>query len=185
MVFQWFPMVANHWSYDGMVTIHRSGLFKTHRLLWFGNVILTRVFISPISKIIFTTDHPQLAAPLTVPLGLAAVLSLLPALPSRGKLMWKTRARKARLRKWKRAVTLLRPEHSRPSVGSEPYSSHSPSSKYIVFKIFHVSKKKPYFYRTCIICDKYLTCHRDETWPFEIYKLICESLLLKVIGVKG
>ena len=24
--FQWFPMVANHWSYDGMVTIHRSGL---------------------------------------------------------------------------------------------------------------------------------------------------------------
>ena len=27
MVFQWFPMVANHWSNDGMVTIHRSGLF--------------------------------------------------------------------------------------------------------------------------------------------------------------
>ena len=27
MVFQWFPMVANHWSDDGMVTIHRSGLF--------------------------------------------------------------------------------------------------------------------------------------------------------------
>ena len=26
MVFQWFPMVANHWSDDGMVTIHRSGL---------------------------------------------------------------------------------------------------------------------------------------------------------------
>ena len=26
MVFQWFPMVSNHWSYDGMVTIHRSGL---------------------------------------------------------------------------------------------------------------------------------------------------------------
>ena len=26
MVFQWFPMVANHWSNDGMVTIHRSGL---------------------------------------------------------------------------------------------------------------------------------------------------------------
>ena len=22
MVFQWFPMVANHWSNDGMVTIH-------------------------------------------------------------------------------------------------------------------------------------------------------------------
>jgi len=26
MVFQWFPMVANHWSNDGMVTIHRYGL---------------------------------------------------------------------------------------------------------------------------------------------------------------
>ena len=26
MVFQWFPMVANHWSSDGMVTIHRYGL---------------------------------------------------------------------------------------------------------------------------------------------------------------
>ena len=26
MIFQWFPMVANHWSDDGMVTIHRSGL---------------------------------------------------------------------------------------------------------------------------------------------------------------
>ena len=28
MVFQWFPMVANHWSDDGMVTIHRSGLSR-------------------------------------------------------------------------------------------------------------------------------------------------------------
>ena len=27
MVYQWFPMVANHWSNDGMVTIHRYGLF--------------------------------------------------------------------------------------------------------------------------------------------------------------
>ena len=26
MVFQWFPMVAYHWSDDGMVTIHCSGL---------------------------------------------------------------------------------------------------------------------------------------------------------------
>ena len=26
MVFQWFPMVANHWFNDGMVTIHRHGL---------------------------------------------------------------------------------------------------------------------------------------------------------------
>ena len=26
MVFQWFSMVANHWSNDGMVMIHRSGL---------------------------------------------------------------------------------------------------------------------------------------------------------------
>jgi len=26
MVFQWFPLVANHWSDDGMVTIHCSGL---------------------------------------------------------------------------------------------------------------------------------------------------------------
>ena len=29
MVFQWFPMVANHWSDDGMVTIHCSGLDGT------------------------------------------------------------------------------------------------------------------------------------------------------------
>ena len=28
MVFQWFPMVANHWSDDGMATIHRSGSGK-------------------------------------------------------------------------------------------------------------------------------------------------------------
>ena len=26
IVFQWFPMVANHWSNDGMGTIHRYGL---------------------------------------------------------------------------------------------------------------------------------------------------------------
>ena len=26
MVFQWFPMVGNHWSNDGMVTIHRRCL---------------------------------------------------------------------------------------------------------------------------------------------------------------
>ena len=30
MVFQWFSMVANHWSDDGMVTIHRSGLPLPH-----------------------------------------------------------------------------------------------------------------------------------------------------------
>ena len=29
MVFQWFPMVANHWSNDGMVKIHRYGLFMS------------------------------------------------------------------------------------------------------------------------------------------------------------
>ena len=33
MVFQWFPMVANHWSDDGMVTIHRSGLFLSVALI--------------------------------------------------------------------------------------------------------------------------------------------------------
>ena len=33
MVFQWFPMVANHWSNDGMVTIHRSGLFLSVALI--------------------------------------------------------------------------------------------------------------------------------------------------------
>ena len=32
MVFQWFPMVANHWSEDGMVTIHRSGLNYDHQI---------------------------------------------------------------------------------------------------------------------------------------------------------
>jgi len=30
MVFQWFPMVDNHWSNDGMVTIHRRGLMLTN-----------------------------------------------------------------------------------------------------------------------------------------------------------
>ena len=41
MVFQWFSMVANHWSDDGMVTIHRSGLIRTAHtpmpdiLLWY------------------------------------------------------------------------------------------------------------------------------------------------------
>ena len=34
MVFQWFPMVANHWSNDRMVTIHRSGLWRDHTLGW-------------------------------------------------------------------------------------------------------------------------------------------------------
>ena len=29
MVFQWFPMVGNHCSNDGMVTIHRRGLITT------------------------------------------------------------------------------------------------------------------------------------------------------------
>ena len=28
--FQWFPMVANHWSNDGMVTIHRHGPGSVH-----------------------------------------------------------------------------------------------------------------------------------------------------------
>ena len=31
MVFQWFPIVANHWSNDGMVTIHRRGLVRIAR----------------------------------------------------------------------------------------------------------------------------------------------------------
>ena len=26
LVFQWFPMLANHWSYDALVTIHHYGL---------------------------------------------------------------------------------------------------------------------------------------------------------------
>ena len=28
MVFQWFPMVGNHWSNDEMVTIHRRVLLE-------------------------------------------------------------------------------------------------------------------------------------------------------------
>ena len=32
MVFQWFPMLANHWSDDGMVTIHRSGLLLSNTI---------------------------------------------------------------------------------------------------------------------------------------------------------
>ena len=42
MVFQWFPMVANHWSDDGMVTIHRSGL-----------VLMPRRALPPSTSIIF------------------------------------------------------------------------------------------------------------------------------------
>ena len=41
MFFQWFPMVANHWSDDGMVTIHRSGLI-------IGNNPQSQFFLTPI-----------------------------------------------------------------------------------------------------------------------------------------
>ena len=40
MVFQWFPMVANHWSDDGMVTIHRSGL-----VYFFCATLLLTIFL--------------------------------------------------------------------------------------------------------------------------------------------
>ena len=40
MVFQWFSMVANHWSDNGMVTIHRSGLTWTDLNENRGNWIL-------------------------------------------------------------------------------------------------------------------------------------------------
>ena len=44
MVFQWFPMVANHWSDDGMVTIHRSGLipvdFKSYAVVFKGKGLM-------------------------------------------------------------------------------------------------------------------------------------------------
>ena len=35
MIFQWFPMVANHWSNDGMVTIHRYGPLRCFVYLHF------------------------------------------------------------------------------------------------------------------------------------------------------
>ena len=34
MVFQWFPMEGNHWSNDGIVTIHRRGLGGCYRQGW-------------------------------------------------------------------------------------------------------------------------------------------------------
>ena len=63
MVFQWFSMVANHWSNDGMVTIHRSGLATTllqllqlyncyniAQLFQFSQLVL---IVSPYSVLIF------------------------------------------------------------------------------------------------------------------------------------
>ena len=57
MVFQWFPMVANHWSNDGMITIHRYGLFPAKHtisddiLLWRFKIMHARKtplnFINP------------------------------------------------------------------------------------------------------------------------------------------
>ena len=51
MGFQWFSMVANHWSDDGMVTINRSGLLNTvHGRVCTGNIdtclldIITKTF---------------------------------------------------------------------------------------------------------------------------------------------
>ena len=41
MVFQWFPMVANHWSNDGMVTIHRYGLHWSHLYIWWRSMIFS------------------------------------------------------------------------------------------------------------------------------------------------
>ena len=35
MFFQWFPMVGNHWSNDGMVMIHRYGLDRANK--WMGS----------------------------------------------------------------------------------------------------------------------------------------------------
>ena len=40
MVFQWFPMVANHWSDDGMVMIHRSGLFGSIGKITFHSLVV-------------------------------------------------------------------------------------------------------------------------------------------------
>ena len=50
MVFQWFPMVANHWSKDWMVTIHRSGLayvkiFATNAINWVYNYLIFSPFL--------------------------------------------------------------------------------------------------------------------------------------------
>ena len=56
MVFQWFLMVANHWSNGGMVTIHRYGLhvqqyfYDTHAMY---NVINFNLYISLLGLMIY------------------------------------------------------------------------------------------------------------------------------------
>ena len=41
-----FSMVANHWSNDGMVTIHRYGLHPEHDILGLGTYSLQGILIS-------------------------------------------------------------------------------------------------------------------------------------------
>ena len=51
MFFQWFPMAANHWSDDGMVTIHHSGLALTFKIFLifqrYGNKLGDPVSVKP------------------------------------------------------------------------------------------------------------------------------------------
>ena len=52
MVFQWFSMVANHWSDDGMVTIHRSGLFiKAEREIVSMGEEVKKFYLAKVAKL--------------------------------------------------------------------------------------------------------------------------------------
>ena len=51
MEWRWFSMVCNHWSNNGMVTIHRCGLLQTH--LTESKPCVCK------SKLIFTRQHNQ------------------------------------------------------------------------------------------------------------------------------
>ena len=81
--------------------------------------------------------------------------------------------RRKRLRK---VAILRRPDRPVCYFGDNA-SSRKPEPVY-VFKIFDVSKKKPYFTVPVLICDKQVTLSSEKrTRLVEIYNLLCEGFL--------
>ena len=86
MVFQWFPMVAKHWSDNGMVTIHRSGLIGT-LFGTVGNVRYLRAFV--FSSCLLVSQGKEMSLHLLgiallvfALIQLAVVVGFLPSLPT-------------------------------------------------------------------------------------------------------
>ena len=70
MEWRWFSMVCNHWSNNGMVTIHRCGLLQTH--LTESKPCVCK------SKLIFTRQHNQALWFVDFPSSTFCVLILFP-----------------------------------------------------------------------------------------------------------